>query len=160
MFAQLTWMAPTSLVRTTALRLHASILSHPPPLSCRHMISRVSLPVRSYPHRIIGCRAFHASLPKQLHTSHVLRVRNYYSNGGRGGSPIRGLGLFGRMWAFVDRIPGKALVYGIIALDVGIWWIYQIAQGVSQCYLSQLKATDGWFYSPTPLMSDSGYATI
>jgi hypothetical protein len=41
------------------------------------------------------------------------------------------------MWALVDRIPGNALVYGIIALDVGIWWVYQIAQGVS-CRFSLL----------------------
>jgi len=39
------------------------------------------------------------------------------------------MGMVGRFWALVDRIPGKALVYGIIALDVGIWWVYQ---GVSR----------------------------
>jgi hypothetical protein len=119
------WIASTSFLRT-AIRTPLSSSSS---LSCRHIFTRSS-PARIPKTNPFACRALHASTPRHLRISPVSRVRDYYSNGGRG--PSGRTGVIGGFWALVDRIPGNALVYAIIALDVGIWWVYQISQGVSR----------------------------
>lgn len=57
----------------------------------------------------------------------MTKVRNYYQSSGGRPQP----GVVGRILAFVDRIDGKRLVYGIIALDVAIFLLFQVSQGVS-----------------------------
>jgi len=78
-----------------------------------------------YSRGLAPCRPFHASSASRLRQSPTPKVRNYYANGGGGSrSGIR---------AFLDRINGTYLVYGIIALDVAVWAGFQVANSALAC---------------------------
>jgi hypothetical protein len=69
-------------------------------------------------------RSFHASPASRLRQSPLSNVRNYYPSGG-GGYPGPKQS---RLGSFIDRIDGAKLVYGIIGLDILVWFGFQVSQ--------------------------------
>ncbi|PVF97251.1 rhomboid-domain-containing protein [Serendipita vermifera] len=73
-------------------------------------------------------RSFHASPASRLRQSPLSYVRNYFPSGGSGyPGPKKS-----RLGSIIDRIDGAKLVYGIIGLDILVWFGFQVSQTAMQ----------------------------